>query len=243
MSRPRSVTADLREVRAGGERAAVVRLAGVLTVESAPVVRAALLKAVAAQPHVVVADVAAVTVPDDVVLTLFPAIARHAAAWPGIPLVLAKPARALTAALDRTAVRRCLPVLESVAAACRVADTHPPRRIMDRAPGGPASVARARSMTAEACRRWGVTALSDVAELVATELTSNAVRHAGDMIEVHVTLRLRHLHISVRDRSTQPPRLGHGGGRGLMLVDALTLVWGTTAVDDGKVVWATLRLP
>jgi anti-anti-sigma regulatory factor len=237
------VKADLWEVRTGSDRAAVVRLAGALTVESAPVARVAVLKAVAAQPQVVVVDVAAVTAPDDVVLSLFPAVARHAAAWPGIPLVLAEPARALAAALDRTAVCRYLPVLDSVADACRAADAHPPRRIMDRMPAGPSAVSRARRMVAETCERWDVGGLGDVAELVTTELTSNAVRHVGGVIEVGVTLRLRHLHVSVRDCSPQPPRLGWAGGRGLMLVDAFTMAWGTTAVDGGKVVWATLRLP
>jgi hypothetical protein len=33
------------------------------------------------------------------------------------------------------------------------------------------------------------------------------------------------------------------GGRGLILIDALAASWGSTPMPDGKVVWATLRLP
>jgi anti-sigma regulatory factor (Ser/Thr protein kinase)/anti-anti-sigma regulatory factor len=234
---------SLREVQVGADRAAVVGLAGTLTVESAPAARGALLEAIAAQPSVVVADVTAVTVPDDVVLSLFPAIARSAAAWPSIPLVLAGPGRALAAALDRTAVGRYLPVVDSVATGCRASDTDPPRRLVSRPSAGPDAVTHARAVIAEACGRWGVTGITDVAELLATELASNAVRHVGGVIETSVTLRLRHLHISVRDNGTDPPRLGRNDGRGLMVIDALTVAWGTTALRDGKVVWATLRLP
>ena len=234
---------DLTEIDGPGGRAAVVRLTGALTFDTAPAARLGLLKAVAAQPAVVVADVTDLTVPDDIALTLFPAVARHAAAWPGIPLVLAAPGRDLLAALERTAVMRYVPVISTIVAACAAVDSAPPRRVTEVLLPGPQAVAAARSIVRDACERWTHQEIADTAELVMSELSSNAVRHAGGWMEMSVALRQRYLHLSVRDRSFEPARIGHGGGRGLLLVDALARGWGCTEVADGKVVWATLRLP
>src|SRR5205814_209534 len=81
---------------------------------------------------------------------------------------------------------------------------------------------------AEACQDWRLPIeLSDDAEVVATELVSNAVRHAGDDdLVLSVALGRRFLHLSVRDGSAAPPiRLipdpYNGGGRGLIPIDAL----------------------
>jgi hypothetical protein len=238
-----TVDTELAEIDGPAGRAAVVRLAGTLTFETAPIARMGLLKAVAAQPDVVVADVTDLTVPDDVTLTLFPAVARHAAAWPGIPLVLAAPSRDLVAALERTAVMRYVPVISTVVAACSAVDGVPPRRVTGTLPPGPQAVALARAMVRDACERWSHPEIADAAELVMSELCSNAVRHAGGQTDVAVAIRRRYLHLSVRDRSFEPARIGHDGGRGLLLVDALTAGWGCTEVPDGKVMWATLRLP
>jgi hypothetical protein len=238
-----AIETDIHAVECESGRAAVVRLGGTLTVETAPVARAALLTAVAAEPAVVVAAVGALTVADEVVLTLFPYVARHAAAWPGIPLVLAEPSRQLAAALERTAVARYVPVAASVSLACRSVDRSPPCRFTRRMPAGPAAVAAARALVRACCARWKAGGVVDTAELIVSELVSNAVRHSGGTVEVGVAVRQRHLHLCIRDRSSAPPRLGLGDGRGLLLVEALTVGWGCTAVGDGKVVWASLRLP
>lgn len=234
---------EVSEVPGPAGTAAVVRLAGPLTFDTAPAVRGHLLEAVAAQPMVVVADVTDLEAPDDVTLTLFPAVARHAAAWPGIPLVLAAPSPRLRAALERTAVLRYVPVEATVAAACAAVDGVPPRRVTERMPSGPQAVSTARAMARDACARWGHPALGETAELLISELASNAVRHAGGMIEISVAVRQRSLHLTVRDRTFAPVRIGRGDGRGLLLVDALTAGWGCTELPDGKVVWATLRTP
>jgi anti-anti-sigma regulatory factor len=236
--------AEFGELECTGGHAAVVRLDGALTIETVSAVREALLKAVAGQPAMVLVDLENVTVPDDIVLTVFPTVARHAAAWPGIPLVLAQPDAELAAALDRTAVLRYVPVADSVRAACESADSTPaPRRLTERMAGSLSSIPAARQMACESCAQWGVTRLAEAAELVACELVSNAVRHVGGMFEFSMLMRQRLLHVSVRDGSPAVPRMGWGDGRGLLLVDAMSVTWGSTPVSDGKVVWATLRVP
>ncbi|WP_409472285.1 ATP-binding protein [Streptomyces sp. HC307] len=54
--------------------------------------------------------------------------------------------------------------------------------------------------------------------------------------------------IGVADKSPDLPQVGNpgcdaAGGRGLMLVDALSLRWGYDRHRWGKVVWAELRAP
>jgi hypothetical protein len=63
-------------------------------------------------------------------------------------------------------------------------------------------------------------------------------------------LRGRHLHLSVRDHSRQAATMSDRDdraaamavrGRGLQLVDMYAASWGSHVVEDGKIVWATLR--
>jgi anti-sigma regulatory factor (Ser/Thr protein kinase) len=88
------------------------------------------------------------------------------------------------------------------------------------------------------------------AELVATELVANSVRHAGldasDIVRVRATEGDGVLHLEVEDpgRAGKPQRRESDpihGGIGLNLVDALALHWGVAGGED-TVVWADLPL-
>jgi serine/threonine-protein kinase RsbW len=87
------------------------------------------------------------------------------------------------------------------------------------------------------------------AELVATELVSNSVRHAGlaasDVVRVRATEGDGVLHLEVEDPGTGTPRRREAdalhGGLGLNLVDALALHWGVSG-DGDTIVWADLPL-
>jgi anti-sigma regulatory factor (Ser/Thr protein kinase) len=88
------------------------------------------------------------------------------------------------------------------------------------------------------------------AELVATELVANSVRHAGlratDVVRVRATEADGVLHLEVEDpgRAGKPRRREPDpltGGLGLNLVDALSLHWGVVG-DGDTVVWADLPL-
>jgi len=228
---------------------ALVRVAGMLSVDTAPTVRSTLLRCLSNQPELIVVDVSTMEIDDDTVLSVLPSMARHAAAWPGAALVLGGPDPTLAAALDRMAVRRSVPVYPTVeqALASR-ADRVPRRRARQMLMPVPRSLVKARSLVKRACAGWNVATASDRAQIVTTELVANAVRHAGTRMELTVSLRQRSLHLSVQDESRRLPRLCgpegelETGGRGLRVVDALTSGWGSTPTENGKVVWATLRL-
>ena len=90
-------------------------------------------------------------------------------------------------------------------------------------------------------------ALAD-AQLVVSELVTNAIRHAHGEIELCAAALGRVLHIEVTDETPDCdpvtiPQASHGsGGRGLRLVDAVALAWGCRVGPDRKVVWADLAL-
>lgn len=113
------------------------------------------------------------------------------------------------------------------------------------------SVCRARQLTRARLDRWEAGEETvETAILIISELVTNAVVHApGD----HVICELREengrLHIAVEDQGFGPtgPQLHRmsddEGGRGLLLVDALSSCWGThntSGYGAGRVVWAEL---
>ncbi|MGW2226685.1 ATP-binding protein [Streptomyces formicae] len=91
--------------------------------------------------------------------------------------------------------------------------------------------------------------LSDIAELLATELVSNAVRHTKGPAALRVRYADGVLRIGAWDADptppAPPPRLAAVGaeqGRGLDLVRACADGWGWEPVDSesGKYVWCEL---
>jgi anti-anti-sigma regulatory factor/anti-sigma regulatory factor (Ser/Thr protein kinase) len=227
----------------------VVRLAGRLDLTTAVPVRTALHKALADHPVAIVVDLSGVVVVDDVTLTVFSAFARTAGEWPGCPLLLSAPDRPVRLDLDRLAITRTVAVYRDMATALAAARTiQAPRRLRSALPATLEAPLVARRTVRTACQAWRFPELVDDAELIITELVSNAVLHAGPPIELLLTLRDRFMHLSVRDQSpVKPERVlpdpdAGTGGRGLILLDAVAAGWGATDVADGKVVWATLRI-
>jgi anti-sigma regulatory factor (Ser/Thr protein kinase) len=84
----------------------------------------------------------------------------------------------------------------------------------------------------------------ETGELLVSELTTNALCHAGGPFEVRVQAEPR-LRVEVRDRSHRWPAVKDAdptdeGGRGLHIVRQLAKAWGTEERPDGKVVWFEL---
>ncbi len=85
------------------------------------------------------------------------------------------------------------------------------------------------------------------AQLVATELVTNAVRHAHSPVELTVAHRDDRIRIEARDDSTARPTLPQVDPptrhRGLLLVEDLCENWGVDVQDhSGKVVWCEVRV-
>ena len=109
------------------------------------------------------------------------------------------------------------------------------------------SARRARLLVRRRLKRWGLSELIPTAELLASELVTNAVRYAQGSIALRL-VREGGLVCEVLDDSAALPRLRHAGdederGRGLQVVSQLAKRWGARRTLSGKVVWCELPLP
>ncbi|WP_432497245.1 SpoIIE family protein phosphatase [Kineococcus gypseus] len=111
------------------------------------------------------------------------------------------------------------------------------------------AVAQARWFLRTALTAWGAGDLLDEAELVLSELVTNAVVHteSAAAVQLRYDRAARRLTLSVQDRSTRHPRQRHAGadalgGRGLGIVEAVADDWGVSVEGDGKTVWAELAV-
>ncbi|HSP39094.1 MAG TPA: ATP-binding protein [Frankiaceae bacterium] len=84
----------------------------------------------------------------------------------------------------------------------------------------------------------------DTAELLTSELVTNALLHAGTDLTVHVEQPKgsENIRIAVDDGSDTAPCLGQPdpfalGGRGLPLVAMLAARWGWDPLPTGKRIW------
>jgi anti-sigma regulatory factor (Ser/Thr protein kinase) len=110
----------------------------------------------------------------------------------------------------------------------------------------PVTVTRARGLVRQTLAGWNLSALAEVAELLATELITNAIRYSTRPIELRL-LCTRTLLCEVRDDDHYLPILREAGGldengRGLFLVSRLARRWGVSRTTHGKVVWFELDL-
>ena len=89
--------------------------------------------------------------------------------------------------------------------------------------------------------------LEDV-RLVVSELATNAVLHARMTWKLSLSRSDGHVLLTVEDRSAFPlvpvqPEIWDTGGRGLLIVAALTQEWGVdTSTTDEKSVWAAFAV-
>ena len=96
--------------------------------------------------------------------------------------------------------------------------------------------------------RAGLPQLIDDAQLLASELVTNAVQHACGPIKVRASLTDGFVRIEVSDAAaTSAPAPRHAeptdeGGRGMELVEKLSVRWGWKVTPESKVVWLDLRV-
>lgn len=141
--------------------------------------------------------------------------------------------------------------------------SHPPRSVLTVLAALPWAAGRARTFTGQTLATWRLPHLIDTAELLVSELITNAVKHAGGVTDPSADLSwlagkvppvllgvsvLDALLIEVWDVSSTPPlrrtaEADAESGRGLELVDALSMEWGCRVLaTGGKIIWLALAL-
>ncbi|MFD1657113.1 SpoIIE family protein phosphatase [Streptomyces caeni] len=112
----------------------------------------------------------------------------------------------------------------------------------------PEAARHARRFTRRTMRAWGVADELDTILLVVSELVTNALVHTDGQVRLDLTLVNHRLRVAVADASprtpVKPTSIGWEatGGRGILLVEAMSAAWGALPVSGGKQVWADLLL-
>ena len=110
-------------------------------------------------------------------------------------------------------------------------------------PCSPHAVRHARHFVAATLQGWSEADSSDVACLVATEMATNAVTHARSRFTVSLGRLGNAIRITVGDSGPTPPTTRRPdpalpSGRGLHLVNEMSVRWGHIPSAEGKLVWA-----
>ena len=118
---------------------------------------------------------------------------------------------------------------------------------MTELPADPRSPREARRFVSQTLHQWSLDDVVDVAELLTSEVVTNALLHAGSPVRLVIALDDRTLRIEAHDENSNRPVIRPmnpeaNSGRGLALVDALAEEWGTREEPDGKVVWFSIRV-
>ncbi|MEU4142488.1 SpoIIE family protein phosphatase [Streptomyces parvulus] len=114
-------------------------------------------------------------------------------------------------------------------------------------PADPSLVAPVRKQVLDQLSAWGLLEASFTAELVVSELVTNAIRYGAPPIRLRLIHDAATLICEVSDTSHTAPHLRRArtwdeGGRGLLLVAQLTQRWGSRHTAEGKTIWAELGL-
>ncbi|MBX9393868.1 SpoIIE family protein phosphatase [Streptomyces sp. TRM72054] len=110
----------------------------------------------------------------------------------------------------------------------------------------PDAVMHARRFTARTLRRWKVEEAADAVLLVVSELVTNALMHTQGPVRLDLVLGGNRVRVSVSDSSPRAPAKPvivdweSTGGRGLLLVEAVSEAFGSMPVAGGKQVWSEI---
>ncbi|NIZ89417.1 SpoIIE family protein phosphatase [Kineococcus rubinsiae] len=114
-------------------------------------------------------------------------------------------------------------------------------------PADARAVAAARDHLRTTLADWDLLEPADAAELVVSELVTNALLHTGSSAALTLRHDVEHamLHVGVEDTSTRHPQPRESGdeatgGRGMHIVEVVCERWWVAPRGDGKTVWAEL---
>ena len=110
----------------------------------------------------------------------------------------------------------------------------------------PRNISAARRFVTDTLAEWDAAAFEWAAVTAASELTTNALLHAGTGFTLSLRLHNNRLRLAVTDQSLRLPRQrGYGGqastGRGMKLVYALSSAHGVESTAVGKTIWCDVR--
>ncbi|MEU8620709.1 SpoIIE family protein phosphatase [Streptomyces sp. NPDC048623] len=155
---------------------------------------------------------------------------------------------------DRTPEQTCADVFaamlfpvpgDDIALLVARAERVPADRIAEwEVPADPSAVSPVRAAASARIAEWGLEEVAFTAELVLSELITNAIRYGRPPVRVRLVYD-RVLICEVSDGSSTSPHLRHAadtdeGGRGLFLVAQFAQRWGTRYARRGKTIWAEL---
>jgi anti-sigma regulatory factor (Ser/Thr protein kinase)/anti-anti-sigma regulatory factor len=227
----------------------ILRPRGELSLRTIPRVREAAVKALLGTGRVLI-DLSRVCSTRTALVTVFPAALAAAGGWPAARLVLFGADATTCATLVSSRVTETVHLATDLPSARALLEQRPRQlqRHHDLPRHNTAPVA-ARLFVRDICAAWEVPrSIQEIAELLSSELVSNAVEHARSASRLTITCTRSTLRVSVRDYCPAPiprPRpieVGALRGRGLHFVAALTQGWGTNQHPDGKTIWANIRI-
>jgi hypothetical protein len=108
------------------------------------------------------------------------------------------------------------------------------------------SAGRARRLVTAQLSDWDLADLADTAELLVSEVVTNALRHTRGPLRLNLRVRDSRLACEVEDTESAGPLRSvvdtdAEGGRGTELLDLLADAWGNTETATGKTIWFELR--
>lgn len=158
----------------------VVRFRGYLTLEDVPRVRDAVVKSLLDIGRVLI-DLSGLRCRRSAMVTVFPTALALAGGWPAVRLVMFGATDALRTMLVSAGAPNTVPLADDLPAARALLEQRPAklRRHCELPPHTSAPRA-ARLFARQTCALWSLSkACEELAELVSSELMSNAVEHAG----------------------------------------------------------------
>ncbi|QUQ67185.1 STAS domain-containing protein [Kutzneria sp. CA-103260] len=230
--------------------ATIIRPEGQLDIGTYGHLRDVLLKCAADQPRALIVDLAALTITQEFLVSVFVTVWMRTEQWSPVPLVIV-PGPTNSAQFQHGPARRFLTIRPTVRDAVeRLAEPQQHHRTVLWLPSSPLCLHVVAEFVAETCGNWQVDELMEDAVAVAAELVGNAVRHTASPARLRLELWPGRLTVAVTDEDPRPVRWPHRDAQpdpadsGLKLIVRRARAWGCSrAWSGGKVVWAVLSRP